>query len=136
MILRQSFPLALAGLLLVIAVAHTFANEYSWYWTVRWFDMPMHFAGGAWVSGVVLWYRFFSQGMVAPHVSFKSLVLWGVLGALVVGLGWEIYESTVSFFIEGRINDILDTVSDLLFDALGAFAVVCLVHFFTKKVVL
>lgn len=133
---RRLFPIILTGLLLVIAVVHVFANEYSWYWTVRWFDMPMHFAGGAWVSGVVLWRKFFSRGMVESHASFKSLLLWGILGALVVGLGWEVYESVVSFFIEGHINNIVDTASDLLFDALGALAVVCIMHLFTKKVVL
>lgn len=132
---RQSFPFVLALFLLAIAVVHAFANEYSWYWTVRWFDVPMHFAGGAWVAGVVLWRKFFF-GMSANHVSFFRLAMWGILGALVVGLGWEVYESAISFFIEGHINDIVDTVSDLFFDALGAFAVACIVHLFTKKVVM
>lgn len=122
MILR-SFPPSLAVLLVVIALVNALAGEYFWYWQMRWFDMPMHFAGGAWIAGVAIWWKFFSKGVAPVPVSFARLALWGIGGALVVGLGWEVYESTVSFFIEGHINDILDTASDLVFDVLGGLAV-------------
>lgn len=130
---RRSFPITLGVFLLAIAVVDAFANEYSLYWTVRWFDMPMHFAGGAWVSGVTLWRKFFYHRVASDTTpSFWNLLQWALLGALVIGLGWEVYESIVSLFTVGHINDILDTVSDLAFDLLGGLVVACTALFFIK----
>ena len=52
-----------------------------------------------------------------------SLVLWGVGTALLVGVGWEIYEALISFLTVGHINDIIDTGGDILFDILGGLVV-------------
>ncbi len=40
----RPFPYTLLVLILLIAVVNAFAQYHSWYWTMRWFDMPMHFA--------------------------------------------------------------------------------------------
>lgn len=119
--IQRRFPWFLAITLFVIAGINSVANYYSWYWIIRWFDMPMHFAGGAWVAGVVLWWKFFSGTHDAPSVAptVTHLLVWGIGGAFVIGLGWEIYESVVSLITQGHINDIRDTVSDLLLDMAG-----------------
>jgi hypothetical protein len=101
-----------------IAVVNAFAEHYYWYWLMRWFDMPMHFAGGIWLAGTVLWWRFFSgKFTVSPNA--KTIFAWAVLGAIGVGLIWEVYEAAVSYFTVGHMNDILDTIGDLVLDTMG-----------------
>lgn len=129
----RKFPIVLVIFLVMIALVNALAGEYFWYWQMRWFDMPMHFAGGAWIAGVVIWWKFFSESPTPAQIPFTRLVLWGIGGALVVGLGWEIYESAVSFFIEGHINDILDTASDIVFDVFGGLVAAYVTWLFIKK---
>lgn len=126
--IQRKFPWFLAVALFIIAGVNSVANNYSWYWTIRWFDMPMHFAGGAWLAGVTIWWKFFSGrqdiSSVAPTIT--RLIAWGVGGAFVIGLGWEVYESVVSFLTQGHINNIQDTISDLFLDMAGGTLVAIL----------
>lgn len=126
--IQRRFPWFLAVALFVIAGIDCIANYNSWYWTIRWLDMPMHFAGGVWVAGVTLWWKFFSGAQETPAVAptITRLLIWGIGGALIIGLGWEIYESVVTLITQGHINDIQDTVSDLFFDMAGGMFVVFL----------
>lgn len=128
---QRTFPWFLAIALFVIAGVDYVANYNSWYWVVRWFDMPMHFAGGAWVAGVTIWWKFFSgtQETSSPLPTLQRLIVWGVGGAFVVGLGWEVYESVVSLIMQGHINDIQDTISDLFLDMAGGIVVAVLYNF-------
>lgn len=115
----RPFPRVLVALVVAIAVVNAFAEHYYWYWLMRWFDMPMHFAGGIWLAGVVLWWRFFSGRFPSATSSGAAFFLWAVLGALGVGLLWEIYEAGISYMTVGHINAWKDTFSDLGFDTLG-----------------
>ena len=84
--------------------------------------MPMHFAGGVWLAGIAIWWRFFRGGFVGENMNphrFLHFALWGALAAFIIGFGWEIYESIVSIITIGHINDIIDTGGDLFFDVLG-----------------
>lgn len=122
----RPFPQVLIVLIVAIAVVNAFAEHYYWFWLMRWFDMPMHFAGGVWLAGVALWWRFFS-GRFTVEVSIKAIFAWVIVGALGVGLAWEVYEAGVSYLTVGHINDMLDTMSDLIFDTLGGLTVASLV---------
>ena len=90
--------------------------------------MPMHFAGGAWVASVTIWWKFFSVTQEDPFLApaLRRLIVWGVGGAFVIGLGWELYESVVSLITQGHINDIQDTISDLFLDMAGGVVVALL----------
>ena len=109
---QRKFPWFLAVALFIITGVNSVANYYSWYWTIRWFDMPMHFAGGAWLAGVTIWWKFFSgrQDMSSVAPTITRLIVWGVGGAFVIGLGWEVYESVVSFLTQGHINKELASI--------------------------
>ena len=85
--------------------------------------MPMHFAGGAWLAGVAIWLRFFSGKFQGQARGLPHILLWGIGVALCVGLVWEGYETIVSLSTVGHINSIPDTISDLIFDSLGALLV-------------
>ncbi len=126
----MQFPLILAVLLVVIAVVNGFANANHWYWTMRWFDMPMHFAGGAWLAGFGVWWQYFRHGVVAP--GFPQILGVCLVFALSVGLLWEAYEAVVSFLTVGRMNSMQDILRDILFDILGSITVAGLVWWQAK----
>jgi len=117
-------PVVLAAFLVVIAVVNAFADVYYWYWTIRWFDKPMHFAGGAWLASLGVWW-YYSRKEIIPQ---KFLSVLGVCLAFSFGIGfiWEIYEAAVSFITAGHLSELWDTLGDLLFDILGSITVAIL----------
>ncbi len=128
----RPIPRLLVVLILAIAIVNALALQYSWYWLMRWFDMPMHFAGGVWLAGVALWWRFFSgkfpeDGPRGTVISFAPLLLWGVGTALGIGLAWEGYEALISVISGEDINAMMDTLSDLCFDMFGGLVVASVV---------
>jgi len=123
----RPFPPVLVALVLAIAIVNMVAEAYHWYWLMRWFDMPMHFAGGMWVAGVVLWWRFFSGKFPIVQVQKEAIFAWAILGALGIGVLWEAYEAVVSYLTVGHMNDMWDTMSDLCFDILGGLVVASVV---------
>lgn len=120
-------------LVVAIAVVQIFAESYHWYWLMRWLDMPMHFAGGLWVAGVVLWWRFFSGKFALAPLTIRPLFIWAVMGAVGIGVLWEVYEAGVSYLTVGHMNDIFDTFSDLVFDILGGLTAASIVYFRTSN---
>ena len=124
----RPFPSALVALILAIAGVNALAQEHSWYWTMRWFDMPMHFAGGVWLAGAALWFRFFSGRFQTASTTFNSLALWGVGASFGVGFAWEVYEGIVSLIMRGHLNAMPDTLGDLAFAILGGLVVSLVVY--------
>ncbi len=114
-----SFKTILISLFLILFL-HLLATIGHWYWTVSWFDMPMHFLGGFWVVMVFdyLNQRFFklSNFWMRAVLALSFIALIGVL--------WEFFEFSLDnlFFLkkwgpfQGGLSD---TMGDLLFDLLG-----------------
>ena len=125
------FPVILVIFLIAIAVVNALADVNHWYWTMKWFDTPMHIAGGAWLAGFGVWWQYFRRGVVAP--GFLQLLGVCLVYALSIGLLWEAYEAVVSFFTVGHMNEIPDTLGDLLFDIIGGTTVAILVWARTNK---
>ncbi len=123
----RPFPHTLVVLILVIAIVNAFAHYHFWYWTMRWFDMPMHFAGGMWLAGAAIWWRFFSGKFPDARGGLPHFLMWGVGAAFVVGLAWEAYEAVVALATKGYMNAMPDTLSDLSLDILGGLVVVMIV---------
>jgi uncharacterized membrane protein YjdF len=104
-------------LIIIIFILNKVANLFFWYTSIVWFDMMMHFLGGVFVAlalGSVL------TGYLKNAENKK--VFWVILvSVLVVGLGWEVFEFSVQELVKVvGLADIPDSLSDLLFDALGA----------------
>ncbi|HAT68143.1 MAG: hypothetical protein A2481_00640 [Candidatus Yonathbacteria bacterium RIFOXYC2_FULL_47_9] len=129
----RPFPQILVFLVVAIAITQIFAESYYWYWLMRWFDMPMHFAGGLWVAGVVLWWRFFSGRCASAPIAIKPLFIWAVMGAVGIGALWEVYEAGVSYLTVGHMNDMFDTFGDLVFDILGGLMAASIVYLRTSN---
>lgn len=99
----------LAGLISFIFLANLLAMKFFWYFSLPWFDMPMHFLGGLWVA-------------LAAIYAFRPKRPWwpAFLAVLVVGVLWEVFEFSLDTFITLKVWDRADTLSDLFFDFLGA----------------
>ncbi len=112
---KKSLPLSLLALILFIAVLNGLANEFSWYWRIPWFDMPMHFLGGLWLGSVALWWYTHNAVLTPLRIFLISLTT-----VLVVGVLWEFFEFSVDtvVIISGQ-NGILDTTTDIIFDIIG-----------------
>ena len=86
--------------------------------------MLTHFLGGICVGIAMLW--FLSRKTLPLELNLK-LVYQIVLGVLVVGVLWELYEIVVYNIIAQNPFIALDTFSDIFFDlAGGTFAVLYL----------
>ena len=101
-------------------IANTTALKYDLYFITSWFDAISHTIGGVVVSGAIV---YFLQSWRFPK---EILVLVFVL---FIGLIWEVFELNMGLTDTGAPWYFLDSVSDLLFDLLGAH----IAYSFAKK---
>jgi hypothetical protein len=114
----------LIGLLVFIFLIHVWALLNSGYFHILWLDNVLHFLGGFWLGGVVVFVLFtrIEQGRLRPHILFFLIVLGLVaLG----GVAWEFFEYGFDFAVtrngiapKAQLG-VADTMSDLFLDLLG-----------------
>lgn len=119
-------------LIVIILLVHVLAIVSGWYENNRWFDIPMHFAGGFAIAYLSL----ASWSATIQKITFqKSLKpMWpvviyavGILGCVaLVGVAWEWYEyvfdAAMVRYGEGVYKAQMglgDTMADLFLDLLG-----------------
>jgi len=95
-----------------LAGIHILATKLYLYWRIGWFDMPMHFFGGAIVA--LGFYTLRDLGLF-PNKMLKLLPL--LLLVLSVALVWEGYEHFIGLPIFGEY--MFDTVLDLILGICG-----------------
>ena len=100
------------SLWLVIAIffLNSMAMKFHWYYSIWWFDMPMHLLGGVFVGLITL--AFFPRQPILNI--FLSILLIGTL--------WELFEFSLDKFITYNPQNFLDTLSDLAYDLAGGFS--------------
>ena len=96
---------------LFIFVLNVLANIFYWYYTLPWFDLSMHFLGGVFIAGLALYL------IKKPLNFFVTLLI-----VIMVGLGWEIFEAGADKFLGTNMQNITDSLSDLLADIIGGAA--------------
>ncbi|MFA6158740.1 MAG: hypothetical protein WC763_03930 [Candidatus Paceibacterota bacterium] len=115
--LWNKYFLPFFALLCLVAILHSVAEVESYYWTVWWYDIMMHFLGGAWVALAILWASEMPfAGFIKSRLSIRSIVL----SVIVVGVVWEIYELAFGLTSVHTIGYALDTAHDLVMDTAGA----------------
>jgi len=103
------------------------ATMKSWYWIVWWFDMPLHFIGGFFSATIIFLFGYHHLRTVERHHPRKAL-LYIVLGVLLAGIAWEIYEFIVQQTLpQVRLVSWLDSFSDLFFDCAGGLSAYLLI---------
>lgn len=120
----NNFRLGIVMMMLVwvIFVLNTLAFQYYWYWMYPWFDNPMHFLGGLWLGGTIIWILKTRHTEEGKTVSMCRYAVYIIGGAMIIGVLWELFEFSLDTFITFRVNDIVDTLSDLSMDFLGTTA--------------
>lgn len=118
--------------LIFILALHAVAFSNYWYWTIWWFDMPMHFFGGVWLAMAFLFLNSKFKILNGSSIPLRSNYLIAVFITLsFVALGgilWEFFEFFYDLLISSRGYagfaqlGAADTVSDLFFDLFGGLA--------------
>lgn len=122
MVIHSSSLKVLFMLIWVLALAHGAAEYYHLYWMYRWLDVPMHFLGGMWVGLAVMWFCFRSGYVWNQHTPPFSIFTAALVGGLLIGFIWELYEYVVWQF-SGKLlpdNYLGDSLLDLVMDVVGA----------------
>jgi len=116
-----------AYLVIFIFIINYIATKLYWYYSIWWFDMPMHFLGGLFIGLGCIWFLFHKE--LPLELSWK-LVLKVFLSVLLIGVLWELFEIVFYQIIAQSPFHALDTIHDIFFDlAGGVFAII----FFFKK---
>jgi len=102
--------------LAVLALLHYVALEFALYWRFAWFDIFMHFFGGAVVA-----LGFFTLKDFINDIPDRLQYFWPIIsGVIVVALSWELFEIVIGTpSIEPGY--MLDTTIDLLMGTVGGF---------------
>lgn len=97
----------------LLAVVHYLALQLFLYWKYWWFDIPMHFIGGAVVALGVFVLRDLRVLARSAHLRFIPVLL----AVCAVAIAWEVYEVLIGIPIED--DYVFDTTLDLCMGLLG-----------------
>ncbi len=122
---RKKLSIRLISLIFFIFIVNYIANAFYWYSLIWYFDMPMHFLGGFWLGLYYVWLF-----PLKESETLLSFVVKAILGVLLVGILWEIFQILVNNFIAQNPFDALDTLSDIFFDLAGGSC--ALIYFFKR----
>lgn len=127
---REGLLKHLVFLMFFIFIAHLFAQKFYWYYSIWYFDMPMHLLGG-FLSGLFLIWVLSYKNISQP--SSLKFILKIILGVLFIGILWEMFEFLVNNYVVKNlflINN-LDSLSDLFFDLSGGAMAI---FYFLKRI--
>ncbi len=93
---------------------HLVSLKFFLYWTIWWFDIPLHFLGGFLIGLIAI--SFLKIINRNTFVTFNLFFLT-IFAVMIVGLVWELWELFVGFTTV--LNDKGDTILDLIMDILG-----------------
>lgn len=125
---RSNFLTLFLTTSVAIGLFQYFGIYFSLYWLIPWFDIFMHILGGAWIA--LITYIFYSYTANENGATNPPLVLCIIMTVILIGVLWEWYELT-NGLTHSEINYFRDTLSDLIFDIIGASAVYL---FVSKKI--
>ena len=108
----------LACLVISICIVNFFASTFHWYYSIWYFDMIMHFLGGAWLGLLAVWLLLRkSTALEQPY----GLVFKAIVAVFILGAGWELYEALVDYSVVHNFSrfNLGDTFSDVCCDLAG-----------------
>ena len=117
--------------ILLIGIFHYFAIKYSWYWTYRWIDIPVHLVGGFWVSLTALWVALRVKHIDSILGYKKKALLVMLASVLIVAILWEIFELVFKITSLHSVGYWQDSLSDIFNSFVGG--VVAFLYFIKNK---
>lgn len=120
---RLVMLLCLAALAAVVFILNQLAVEYYLYWVYWWYDIPMHFLGGALIGGLAAW------GVLSwkSNLTLGATFAYTMAAIALVGIGWEAFEYLTGQYA-GQPGIVFDTTLDLIMDIIGASLAALLIH--------
>jgi hypothetical protein len=108
------------GLIALTGALHFVGSVFYLYWGSFWFDGLMHFLGGVVVGLLFLWIWFASGVFEKSFPTKREAMAAAVVFAMIVGIGWEVFEYVYGIAMQDGLNYPADTFHDIAFDFLGA----------------
>jgi len=116
--MNKRLLLSACALIFFIWAINSLANMFYWYSAIWWFDIPMHILGGAFLA-LLLGAIFFKKLI---SLNKKEIIITVLLGVVIVGAGWEVFEYVVQHLIKGLpLANFPDSIKDMLMDIIGGF---------------
>lgn len=112
--MHKRLPIITALVGLSLFIIHSLGSIFDWYTIFPSFDKYTHFLGGVFVLCGLLLY------ITKRNRPYSRLGL--IIAVIIVGLLWEGYEYLVQHYTGASLATLPDSLSDLLFDTLGAIA--------------
>lgn len=109
--------------IILLTALHITSIENDLYWRFLWLDNVSHVLGGLWASLCILW--------ILSLRGLSPAVVWGIIGAIVLGVSWEIFE--VAAGLPREANYAFDTMLDLFADVGGGVLGAFFVHVYMKS---
>lgn len=116
----------IAKLIVLIFILNYLATKFYLYYSIWYFDMPMHFLGGFFLGLSAIWLLSFKSSSL--ELSF-NLICKIIFFVLIIGVSWEIFEIAFNNIVAQFPFNNLDTISDIFFDLTGGiFAILYIFH--------
>jgi hypothetical protein len=136
--LAVSIPAEFELLAILFIFASLFLGETRGYY-VRfwWWDVVLHVTSGflLGITGFLLVYVLNQEEKIDLYMKPGFLALFSFAFALAVGTVWEIFEYTMDNFfgLDMQKSGLVDTMWDLIVDAVGALSIAVLGYFYMKR---
>lgn len=105
-------------LLVIIGIMDYIGVKFYLFWPSGYYDIPMHFLGGLWISLVFLWIWSKFKNLILFKEIFNKIIII----VMIVGILWEIFEIIVgATSLSDGIFYWKDTFGDLTMDFIGGF---------------
>ncbi len=124
--LRIHLPVEMQFVIVLFIYAALFLGETkNYYVTIWWWDLLMHSLSGigfGFVGFIILYTLYTYQRVEASPILIS---VFSFCFAVAIGVLWEIFEFTMDnlFGLNMQKSGLLDTMSDLIIDSIGAFLV-------------
>jgi hypothetical protein len=141
-IIGRRFALYIPAEFELLAILFIFASLFlgeirGYYVKFWWWDVVLHASSGflLGILGFLLIYALNQEERIELYMKPGFVALFSFAFAVAVGSIWEIFEFTMDSFLGMNMqkSGLIDTMWDLIVDALGALVIVVLGYFYTKS---
>lgn len=116
----RTYRMIVLFIFIAIAILHAIGFQYSLYYHLWWYDIPMHIFGGLAIA-LLAGYIFFLRTEKNEYPAIRKVLITIFASVMVVGILWEVFEFAMHWFLSLYWFGWFDTIKDLFDDIVGAF---------------